>query len=45
MGSRDLCRDLTELLRHGTEVAEAPGDWMPWNYRETLAGSDPGPAP
>ena len=35
----------TELLRHGTEVAEAPGDWMPWNYRETLAGSDPGPAP
>ena len=23
--------------RHATEVAKTPADWMPWNYRETLA--------
>ena len=28
---------LTELQRHTTELAAAPQDWMPWNYRETLA--------
>jgi transposase len=29
---------LTELQRHASEVAVAPGDWMPWNYREMLEG-------
>jgi transposase len=27
---------LTELQRHGGELAAAPSQWMPWNYRETL---------
>jgi hypothetical protein len=28
---------LTELLRHAAELKDAPGEWMPWNYRDTLA--------
>ena len=28
---------LTALMRHPTAVAESPGAWLPWNYRETLA--------
>jgi hypothetical protein len=27
---------LTELQRHTDELASAPHNWMPWNYRETL---------
>jgi transposase len=27
---------LTELQRHAPELAAAPAEWMPWNYRETL---------
>jgi transposase len=27
---------LTQLQRHRTELAQAPADWMPWNYRDTL---------
>jgi hypothetical protein len=30
---------LTELERHTEEVASNPGDWMPWNYRQTLAAA------
>jgi transposase len=29
---------LTELLRHPAEMIVRPGEWMPWNYRMTLAG-------
>jgi len=29
---------LTELDRHACHAASHPADWMPWNYRETLAG-------
>ena len=29
---------LTELLRHSAEIVVRPGDWMPWNFRMTLAG-------
>ncbi len=29
---------LTELQRHARELAAQPVKWMPWNYRETLAG-------
>jgi len=41
---------LTELQRHAAELAQAPAQWMPWNYREALAsaagsGSEQGPAP
>lgn len=32
---------LTELQRHARELAGQPSDWMPWNYRETLAKFDP----
>jgi transposase len=28
---------LTELLRHAEELKQNPSEWMPWNYRETLA--------
>jgi Transposase IS66 family. len=28
---------LTELQRHATELAATPSEWMPWNYRDTLA--------
>jgi len=27
---------LTELQRHADALKQAPADWMPWNYRETL---------
>ena len=28
---------LTELLRHTEELKQNPLEWMPWNYRDTLA--------
>jgi transposase len=28
---------LTELLRHAQELKQKPSEWMPWNYRDTLA--------
>jgi transposase len=28
---------LTELLRHAAELKQSPPEWMPWNYRDTLA--------
>ena len=28
---------LTELLRHTGELRQNPSEWMPWNYRDTLA--------
>ena len=28
---------LTELLRHSATLKERPSEWMPWNYRDTLA--------
>jgi len=28
---------LTELHRHVRELTANPAEWMPWNYRETLA--------
>jgi hypothetical protein len=35
---------LTELQRHYEQVRAAPGDWLPWNYRQqlTAAASTPG---
>ena len=37
---------LTELDRHASAAASNPAAWMPWNYRETLAGlaTSPGTA-
>ena len=28
---------LTTLLEHHDRVASSPGDWLPWNYEQTLA--------
>ncbi len=28
---------LTELQRHAAELSAHPQEWMPWNYRDTLA--------
>jgi hypothetical protein len=28
---------LTQLQRHAAAVAVAPAEWLPWNYRDTLA--------
>ena len=28
---------LTQLQRHAQDLAANPADWMPWNYRQTLA--------
>ena len=28
---------LTDLLRHAEELKQHPSEWMPWNYRDTLA--------
>ena len=30
---------LVSLLRHHEAVADAPGDWMPWNYQQALAAA------
>jgi hypothetical protein len=30
---------LTELLRHADKLAASPQSWMPWNYRQALAGA------
>jgi transposase len=32
---------LTELQRHARELEANPAQWMPWNYRETLARFQP----
>jgi transposase len=28
---------LTELQKHSEELKQKPSEWMPWNYRATLA--------
>jgi len=30
---------LTELQRYAADLAAQPENWMPWNYRDTLAGT------
>lgn len=37
LAKEDPFHYLTELLRHPEEIRRAPDDWMPWNYRETIA--------
>jgi hypothetical protein len=34
---------LTQLQRHQNRVRAAPGDWMPWNYRQRLAAAEQSP--
>jgi transposase len=31
---------LVELQRHAQELAACPAEWMPWNYRETIARNE-----
>jgi hypothetical protein len=31
---------LTALQRHAEAVRDLPGEWLPWNYRATLAAMD-----
>jgi transposase len=35
---------LTELQRHSAELSARSSEWMPWNYRETLARLNPSAA-
>ena len=35
---------LTELQKHSRELAAAPADWMPWNYRATLKSGEGRPS-
>ncbi len=39
--------DLVTLQRHHERLADNPGDWMPWTYKDTLArlAKDPVPPP
>ena len=36
---------LVQLQRHAEKVARSPGDWMPWNDLDALAGQKPATAP
>ncbi len=36
---------LVQLQRHATQLKANPGQWMPWNYRDTLAALSTGPDP
>jgi hypothetical protein len=36
---------LVALQRHHEDVAKNPADWMPWNYKDALAGFAHGPSP
>jgi transposase len=36
---------LVAVQRHHDEVAERPGDWLPWTYKDTLARLAKGPDP
>jgi transposase len=37
LNGEDPFHYLTELQLHHKELAANPAEWMPWNYRETLA--------
>jgi len=32
---------LVQWQRNSEAVARSPGDWMPWNYLDTLAHAEP----
>lgn len=36
---------LTEVQRNHDRVRAAPGEWMPWNYRQRLASPEPASGP
>jgi transposase len=37
LNGANSCHYLTELQRHAEELKQNPSQWMPWNYRDTLA--------
>jgi hypothetical protein len=37
LGTVNSLHYLIELQRHAQNLAARPAEWMPWNYRETLA--------
>ncbi|MGH8291668.1 MAG: IS66 family transposase [Steroidobacteraceae bacterium] len=39
----DVFDYLVALARHASDADARPADWMPWNYRESLAGLSRGP--
>lgn len=39
----DVFDYLVALSRHASDAAERPGQWLPWNYRESLASLSRGP--
>jgi hypothetical protein len=43
--SADPFEFLVALQRHPDPVAQNPGEWMPWNYQETLARLSAAPDP
>jgi transposase len=45
LGDGDPFDYLVALLHHHDLVAARPADWMPWNYRETLASATKSPDP
>jgi hypothetical protein len=45
LGQVDPFDYLVQLQRHATQLKANPGQWMPWNYRDTLAALSTGPDP
>jgi len=45
LGTVDPFDYLVQLQRHATHLKANPRQWMPWNYRNTLAALDTGPDP
>jgi len=45
LGQVDPFDYLVQLQRHATHLKANPGQWMPWNYRDTLAALNTGPDP
>ena len=45
LGRVDPFDYLVQLQRHTTHLTAHPAQWMPWNYRDTLAAPRTGPDP
>jgi len=45
LGQVDPFDYLVQLQRNATHLKANPGQWMPWNYRDTLAALNTGPDP
>jgi transposase len=45
LGKVDPFDYLVQLQRHASQLKTNPGQWMPWNYRDTLATLSTGPDP